>query len=202
MRDCNGRTGRRGSQHELDWQQRQRQNVSVRCESERRDVRDQRRSDSSHWERQGESGVSPTMSRARSEQAGTYEDMLGDDDLINQERNRYWLPGSTGSRSTESSGEVEFVTASEDAQSPIMIPRPISDELTTFMLKPLSGEESKAVSKLFPMVFDVPDFSLKPPKLDNYIVKNQNNLFFIIFLIFPYLLFLRNINFYTLLFSM
>ncbi|KZR98023.1 Uncharacterized protein APZ42_006766 [Daphnia magna] len=28
-----------------------------------------------------------------------------------------------------------------------------------------------------------------------YIVKNQNNLFFIIFLIFPYPLFLRNINF-------
>ncbi|KAK4021284.1 hypothetical protein OUZ56_003203 [Daphnia magna] len=62
------------------------------------------------------------MSRARSEQARTDEDMLGDDDPINQERNRPWLPGSTGSRSTESSGEVEFVTASEDAQSPIMIP--------------------------------------------------------------------------------
>ncbi|KAI9554908.1 reverse transcriptase [Daphnia sinensis] len=153
-------------QYELDWQQRQQR---VQRETDRRDVMDQRGSDSPYRERQNVSCVSPDVSRARSEHAGMDEDLLSDDDHINQERNRPWLPGSTGSRSTESSGEVEFLTASEDAQLPITVPWPISDELTTFMLKPLSGEESKAISKRFPMVFEDPDFGLKPPKLDGYI---------------------------------
>ncbi|KAK4005815.1 hypothetical protein OUZ56_010939 [Daphnia magna] len=159
-------------QFELDWQQRQQR---AQRETDRRDVMDQRRSDSPYRERQSVSCVSPDVSRARSEQAGMDEDLLGDDDNINQERNRPWLPGSTGSRSTESSGEVEFLTANEDAQLPIMVPLPISDELTTFMLKPLSGEESKAISKRFPMVFEDPDFGLKPPKLDGYMQRRAKD---------------------------
>ncbi|KZS06356.1 Uncharacterized protein APZ42_030218 [Daphnia magna] len=159
-------------QFELDWQQRQQR---AQRETDRRDVMDQRGSDSPYRERQSVSCVSPDVSRARSEQAGMDEDLLGDDDHINQERNRPWLPGSTGSRSTESSGEVEFLTANEDAQLPIMVPRPISDELTTFMLKPLSGEESKAISKRFPMVFEDPDFGLKPPKLDGYMQRRAKD---------------------------
>ncbi|KAK4003718.1 hypothetical protein OUZ56_005473 [Daphnia magna] len=57
-----------------------------------------------------------------------------------------------------------------------MIPRPISDELTIFLLKPLSGEESKAISKRFPMVFEDPDFGLKPSKLDGYMQRQAKDM--------------------------
>lgn len=74
---------------------------------------------------------------------------------------RNGAPESTASRSIAGPAEREA----------LVVPLAISEELTTMMTKGLTADESKAISKEFPLVFEDKDFSLKPPKLDSWLLR-------------------------------
>ncbi|KZR97418.1 Uncharacterized protein APZ42_007730, partial [Daphnia magna] len=103
------------------------------------------------------------------------------------ERGRSWRPGCIENPSTETlpngpltekTGTVleippspqPLVEASQDAASisiPI-VPKEICREIASLLAVGVSTDQSKLVSKEFPLRFEEEDFSLKPPKLDGW----------------------------------
>ena len=51
----------------------------------------------------------------------------------------------------------------------------ISDELTVWLTKGMSGEESKSISKRFPLHFEDESFAVRLPKLDGYMQLKDKN---------------------------
>ncbi|KAK4017555.1 hypothetical protein OUZ56_033061 [Daphnia magna] len=56
-----------------------------------------------------------------------------------------------------------------------LIPKSICDEITQLLSVGISTEQSKMASKEFPLTFEVPDFSLMPPKLDAWMSRRSKD---------------------------
>lgn len=56
-----------------------------------------------------------------------------------------------------------------DTVEATVVEKEVSDEIMTWVTKGLSTEDSKVISKEFPLAFQDKDFSLKPPKLDDWL---------------------------------
>ena len=96
------------------------------------------------------------------------------------ERGRPWLPPrDPGSPQPGPSRESDpVIPAGADQTStgqPYVVPDTICKELTSLLVDGISTEQSKAGSKDFPLLFEDKDFSLKPPKLDNWLSRRAKD---------------------------
>jgi hypothetical protein len=62
-----------------------------------------------------------------------------------------------------------------EGAAPFFVSKGISDELTVWLTKGMSGEESKAISKRFPLQFEDESFTVRPPKLDGYMQRRAKD---------------------------
>ncbi len=62
-----------------------------------------------------------------------------------------------------------------EGAAPFLVSKGISDELTVWLTKGMSGEESKAISKRFPLQFEDESFTVRPPKLDGYMQRRAKD---------------------------
>jgi hypothetical protein len=69
---------------------------------------------------------------------------------------------------------VEVVTIS-NAPSARVVPKAICDEITALLSVGFSTEQSKSMSKEFPLVYEERDFSLMPPKLDAWMNRRSKD---------------------------
>ncbi len=65
--------------------------------------------------------------------------------------------------------------ASGSGEAAAIIPTVISDEIRVWLTTVLSADESIAISKKFEFVFEDPNFSIKPPKLDGFKLRNAKD---------------------------
>ncbi|EFX67321.1 hypothetical protein DAPPUDRAFT_115527 [Daphnia pulex] len=65
--------------------------------------------------------------------------------------------------------------ASESGEVTVFIPTAISDEIRVWLTTGLSTDDSKAISKKFELEFEDPTFSIKPPKLDGFMLRHAKD---------------------------
>uniref|UniRef100_A0A0P6EQZ6 Reverse transcriptase/ribonuclease h/methyltransferase n=1 Tax=Daphnia magna TaxID=35525 RepID=A0A0P6EQZ6_9CRUS len=70
---------------------------------------------------------------------------------------------------------VEDVVAVINASPPPVVPKAICDEIASLLSVGVSTEQSKLTSKEFPLVYEVSDFSLMPPKLDAWMSRRSKD---------------------------
>ena len=93
------------------------------------------------------------------------------------EQNRSWLPGASVSDS--SSGPETSQAGPSGLQNAVtnvvtegrFVPKEVIDNLSSWILEPITGEVSKSISKRFSLLPEVKNFSLKPPKLDGFMYR-------------------------------
>ena len=113
------------------------------------------------------------------------------DDEGSKRVKRPWLPGKSQAansnsvvskakgkalkptRATASAGSSNQDNLS--GESLTFIPTAISDEVGIWQTSGLSTDESKAISKKFELVFEDPAFSIKPPRLDGFMLRHAKD---------------------------
>ncbi|KAI9553799.1 hypothetical protein GHT06_019066 [Daphnia sinensis] len=104
--------------------------------------------------------------------AGQYEEDETD------EQGRSWRPkGSEGRPPGETDGIVAEVLPplGENAQDATLLPAPVvskaqCQEIALLLSAGVSTDQSKLLSKEFPLAFEEENFTLKPPKLDGWVI--------------------------------
>ena len=87
------------------------------------------------------------------------------------------VPQPSPSRSTVmSSAQQAHNQCLDEGGALLSLSKEISDELMVWLTKGMSGEESKAISKRFPLHFDDESVAVMPPKLDGYMRRRAKDI--------------------------
>ena len=95
------------------------------------------------------------------------------------ERNRPWLPRhSSLVESEDSSAEDGHRVADSDAASStpaFKVSQDVCSQVASLLVEGISANNSKSISKEFPLDFEEIDFSIKPPKIDNWVARRAKS---------------------------
>ena len=92
-----------------------------------------------------------------------------DDDVDTLQVLSEWNAGVEEDQPCESANDDGHLGAPRSVLSPIVIPDTICREIAELMVGGVSKETSLSIAKDFALVFETPGFSLKPPKMDDWL---------------------------------
>ena len=90
-------------------------------------------------------------------------------------RDREPEPSSGGRDDPDKTASEQSPPADESNSASFLVNADICQEISSLLTEGISTEQSKQATKEFPLSFAEPEFSIKPPKLDNWMVKRARD---------------------------